>query len=226
MSGTILFANNAGSVLASALSSSAETAILAPGTGILFPNPAAGQYFQGTFVSQGNQTIREIVTVTGMSGDTITAMARGQEGTAAIPWGVGDYFQILITAGTLKALQSQIVGSLPITGGALTGPIRPVLVDDYAASGSGASNATVLLAQTCIITDAAEGYFVLPTSVNFGGLNPGPITVYNEDPENTALIYPPEGCHFNGQPAGVLCELPSGCNATFNQGSTVTQWWF
>ena len=100
----VLFSNNATSTLAAPVTSSATTAVLAPGTGELVPSPSDGQYFPLTFMDAATQTLREIVYVTGLSGDTITAMTRGQEGTTAQAYALGDYAQALITAGTLSAI--------------------------------------------------------------------------------------------------------------------------
>jgi hypothetical protein len=119
MSGSILFANNAGSVLATALSSTATSAVLSPGTGSLFPQPTGGQYFLLTLISQSNPAIREIVKVTSMSGDTIAVMVRAQEGTTALNWNVGDFAQLLITAGGLTAIEAGgiEIPSSPLLGG-------------------------------------------------------------------------------------------------------------
>jgi hypothetical protein len=112
-SSTPLFANNAASTLAAALSSSATTATLAAGTGILFPSPSGGQYFALTFVSQTNQMVREIVYVTQMTGDTIADMARGQENTTALSWNAGDFAQALVTAGNLSTIADAATNPLP-----------------------------------------------------------------------------------------------------------------
>src|SRR5271157_1942826 len=119
MSTMILFANNATSVLASAITATATTAQLAPGTGALFPSPSAGQYFVMTFSSAPTGLNPEIVWVTGMSGDTITAMTRAQEGTTALPFNAGDYAQSLITAGILSTIQSVGTNAMPNTTTAL-----------------------------------------------------------------------------------------------------------
>jgi hypothetical protein len=219
MSGTILFANNAGSVLAQPLASTATTALLAPGTGILFPQPANGSFFIGTIVSQGNQTIREIVRVTSMAGDTIASMVRGQENTPAIPWNQGDYFQVLITAGTLQALQAQTTGLLPIAGGTMTGPLNLTFKDGYVAAGNSQLSSTPLTTQVSVITTAAGGAFILDCA--------GPVTVLNQDTEgNPAIIYPPASSHFNQFPVGTYVEIAAGGSATFYPGSSSTQWWF
>jgi hypothetical protein len=102
---TILFANNAATVLAGPISNTALTAVLATGTGVLFPSPAAGQYFAMTFTDAATGLLNEIVYVTARSGDMVTFI-RAQEGTAARSWLSGDYAANLVTAGTMAALET------------------------------------------------------------------------------------------------------------------------
>lgn len=99
----IIFTNNARTLLAGAISNTATTCQVASGTGNLLPNPSADQYFLMTFVDQSTGTFREIVKVTGRSGDTITSMVRGQEGTGALSWLAGDIVAHDLTAGGLAA---------------------------------------------------------------------------------------------------------------------------
>lgn len=94
-----LFANNANSTLAGSINNTALTANLSAGTGVLFPAPAAGQFFKLTFIDAATGLINEIVHVTNVTVDTIT-MIRGQEGTTAKSWSAGDLAQNLMTAGT------------------------------------------------------------------------------------------------------------------------------
>lgn len=112
---TILFANNANSTLAGAITNVAVTANLAAGSGALFPNPGAQQYFLITFVDAATGLLNEIVQVIGRAGDTIT-MVRGQEGTVAKSWLAGDLAQNEWTAGSAAAMQQS----------GLLRPVRPV----------------------------------------------------------------------------------------------------
>lgn len=102
----VLFANNATTTLAGAISNTATTANLASGTGALFPSPSGSQYFVMTFTDQSTGLLHEIVHVTAISGDTIT-IVRAQEGTSAQGWDAGDLAQNLCTAGTMQALMQQ-----------------------------------------------------------------------------------------------------------------------
>ena len=103
-----LFANNATSTLAAPLSATATTATLAPGTGILFPQPFGSQLFALTFASALTPALTEIVYVAEMAGDTIVSMLRAQEGTAAVAWNIGDFAQAMLTAGVLNDLFSAV----------------------------------------------------------------------------------------------------------------------
>ena len=103
---TLLFANDANTTLAGSISNTATNANLASGTGALFPNPAAGQAFKGTFNDAATGLLTEIVLVTAISGDTIT-MVRAQEGTVAQAWNANDLFANLMTSGTATAFLQQ-----------------------------------------------------------------------------------------------------------------------
>lgn len=129
----ILFANNATTTLASAISNSATSVAVASGTGVKFPSPGAGQFFIMTFLDAATQLIEEIVHVTAVSGDTMTII-RAQEGTSALAWNAGDIAAMLITAGTsqafVQALQlQQQAGNFAAAGGtanAITATLSPI----------------------------------------------------------------------------------------------------
>jgi len=105
---TLLFNNLAKTTLAGPVTNVATTAQLATGTGALYPNPGAGQGYIGTFVDAATGLLNEVVLVTGMSGDQITAMTRAQESTTALNWNTGDFFYMFCTAGTMASMsQSQ-----------------------------------------------------------------------------------------------------------------------
>ena len=103
---TFLFANNAGSTLAGSISNVAVTCTLSAGTGVLFPNPGAGEQFALTFVDATTGLIREIVYCTARSVDTLT-IVRAQEGTSAVAWTAGDLALHLMTAGTAQNLAQE-----------------------------------------------------------------------------------------------------------------------
>jgi microcystin-dependent protein len=95
----LIFANNAKTTLAVALTSSATTLTVATGTGALFPSPSGTQYFVLTLVDAATGLLNEIMWCTSRSGDTLTVV-RAQEGTSAKAWLLGDYVNCFPTAGT------------------------------------------------------------------------------------------------------------------------------
>lgn len=101
---TLLFANQAKSTLAGAITNTATVAQLASGTGVGFPSPADGQGYVGTFNDATTGLLYEVVLVTQMNGDQIAAMTRAQEGTTALNWNAGDFFYMLTTAGTMATM--------------------------------------------------------------------------------------------------------------------------
>ena len=109
----LIFANNAKTTLAGPISAGATSAILAAGTGALFPNPAANQYFVITFVPAGSTVAGEIAWCTARSGDTLT-LVRAKEGTAGTAYAAGDTVTLNPTAGSLRApLQIPIYNGNP-----------------------------------------------------------------------------------------------------------------
>lgn len=95
----LIFANNAKTTIAGAITSTSTTLNLYPGTGSLFPNPGANQYFILTLTDAATGLINEIVWVTSRSGDVLTIL-RGQDNTAAKSWLIGDFSGCYPTAGT------------------------------------------------------------------------------------------------------------------------------
>jgi len=103
----LLFSNDGSSTLAGAINSTQTTCALAAGTGVKFPNPVAGQGYLATLIDAATGLIKEIVLVTAMSGDNVTAMVRGQEGTTPQSYLAGDIFAHQCTAGTMQAMLQQ-----------------------------------------------------------------------------------------------------------------------
>ncbi|WP_312773360.1 glycine-rich domain-containing protein [Atlantibacter hermannii] len=101
---TLLAANNAQTVLAAGISSSATSITVNTGTGALFPAPVSGtSYFKLTLVDAATGSLTEIVHVTARSGDVMT-IQRGQEGTTARAWSANDLAANMMTAGSFDAL--------------------------------------------------------------------------------------------------------------------------
>lgn len=102
----LIFANNAGSLLAGTLTTGATVLNVTSGTGALFPQPAAGQYFVLSLFNQVNPAITEILWVTAVSTDSMTVV-RAQEGTAALTWAIGDIANNDLTAGQMATMVQQ-----------------------------------------------------------------------------------------------------------------------
>ncbi len=87
MSSLQLFTNNAVTLLAAPISATATSLTVMSGHGAMFPQPTLpGEYFLVTLEDQ-SATFREIIRVTGRSGDTFTGLVRGQEGMTPRAWG-------------------------------------------------------------------------------------------------------------------------------------------
>jgi len=107
-----LYANNAYSTLSGAISNTATSLTLATGTGSRFPSPVVGaQFFRLDLTSASSpNTIFEIVYVTQRSGDTLT-IQRGQEGSTAQAWAIGDLCGNEPTAGMFNQFVQPWVGT-------------------------------------------------------------------------------------------------------------------
>ena len=99
---TVLFTNNAGTTLASSITSSATSITVASGTGSIFPTPTGNDYFLVTLQGISGTPV-EIVKCTSISGDTLTVI-RAQEGTTASAFNGGDKVELRITAGEMTNL--------------------------------------------------------------------------------------------------------------------------
>jgi len=113
----LLSANNANTTLAAGISSSTTTIILATGTGALFPSPGTNQYFPVTLNDALTGLVYEICWCTSRTGDNLTVL-RGQEGTTARAWLLGDYAYNANTAGNIqtgRAFSATNTPTLPFT---------------------------------------------------------------------------------------------------------------
>lgn len=99
---SLLAANNAQTVLAAGISSTATSLTVNAGTGTLFPSPVAGtSFFKLTIIDAATGSLTEIVHVTARAGDVFT-IQRGQEGTIPRSWSANDIAANMMTAGTLS----------------------------------------------------------------------------------------------------------------------------
>lgn len=106
---TQLFANNAASELASAVTSGAVSLTLKTGGGAKFPTPSGGDFFLVTLYQKvGQDEINhEIVKCTARAGDVLTVV-RAQEGTTARAFSVYDPVELRLTAGSMSAKQDGV----------------------------------------------------------------------------------------------------------------------
>lgn len=110
--------NNVNTTLASAITSPSQTSItLTSAAGL--PTLSAGQIMALTLNDIATRQIFEILYVTAISGATLTVL-RGQEGTAATTWAVGDRAYAAATAGVLLSVQSAAAAVAGFPGGRLT----------------------------------------------------------------------------------------------------------
>lgn len=93
-----VFANNLSTTLAASATPSATTLTLASSANL--PTLGTGQVMPFTLNDAATRQVFEIVYVTAISGSTLT-VERGQEGTSAQSWSVGDYAYAAPTAGTV-----------------------------------------------------------------------------------------------------------------------------
>jgi hypothetical protein len=228
LSATILFANNASSSLAAPITASAVSAVLAPGTGVLFPNPTGAQFFMLTFSDELTQTLREIVKVTAISGDTIAAMVRAQDGTTAQNFATGAFAQALITAGELQDIaEASSAGATAqpgIAAGAgliLTGPTTlagaPVPVSPgtaLAISGNALNVQFGTTSTTAAVGDDARFVAALQRTNNLSDLSSISVSRANLGLGSAALL------NTSGvlQPTNNLSDLTSASVARTNLG--------
>lgn len=98
MANTVLFVNNYQTTLGAALSSTATTMTVSSATGL--PSSLSGQFIPITLTPASSPgSVYEIVYVTAISGTTLT-ITRGEEGTSALSWNVGDILYSTNTAQT------------------------------------------------------------------------------------------------------------------------------
>lgn len=101
---SLVLANNAQSVLTSAISASATQITVASGQGALFPSPGANEWFPLTLIP-ADGSAHEIVRATGRSSDVIT-IVRAREGTTALTLAAGDLVLHQMTAAAYLDLAS------------------------------------------------------------------------------------------------------------------------
>lgn len=98
-----VFVNNLSTTLAASASDTSGTLVLSSGTNL--PTLQPGQIMPLTLNDAATQTVFEIVYVTAIDGTSLTVL-RGQEGTSAQSWSVGDFAYCAFTAGSVAPVVS------------------------------------------------------------------------------------------------------------------------
>lgn len=182
----LLFANNAASTLAGAISNTATQVNLQTGEGALFPNPTSGQYFVATFVDAATGQLNEIIWCTARAGDVLT-IVRAQEGTDALAWNPGDFCSNLWTAGQAAQMLQQ--GDIALSTAIITA--SGAFAWPFSTSGSIGFNRTASVGPSTGVVPSG-----LPAGTTFwiedlaGSFNTYPVTI-------TA----PAGASFAGEPS-------------------------
>jgi hypothetical protein len=118
---TRLYTNNAVSTLSAAITTTGQTSIVLVDASA-FPTPTSPDFFTCTITQAGSaETSWEEVKCTGRSGNTLTVV-RGQEGSTAATWAIGDKVEIRWTAlAAADAANTGISGSAVLDFGAAPG---------------------------------------------------------------------------------------------------------
>lgn len=111
------FVNNVNTTLAAPITSTSQTTITLASSANL-PTLSAGQMMSLTLNDAATRAVFEIVYVTAISGATLTVI-RGQEGTAATTWLVGDLTYSALTAGVIENLQTASAAAIGRPSGRL-----------------------------------------------------------------------------------------------------------
>lgn len=135
MTTTFLFANNATTTIAAPISAGDTTVTISPGSGNLFPSPISGEQFAFSMVDAATGTRHEVMYCTSRTGDVLT-VTRGQEGTTAQTWLVGDFGSNFITAGTAEAFAQNISGAVVYLGTWDANTNAPALTSGVGTSGT------------------------------------------------------------------------------------------
>ena len=125
--------------------SSGTTLTFATGGGALMPAVPFNAFFWPAGVPPLASNA-EIVRITAMTGDAVTAMTRAQEGTSAIAIGAGYQVVAGVTAKTLTDIESAISA-----GGGGSGPSRTPITITYALTITPVGSASVSV-QRCLLT--------------------------------------------------------------------------
>jgi hypothetical protein len=215
----ILLSNNASAAIASSLTASSTSIILAAGQGGEFPSPGPSDYFYATLVDSSNNI--EIVKCTARSADTLTVV-RGQDGTSARSFAVGSLLELRIVAATFTDLQNEIVPDPLVPAGtkmlfvqtsAPTGWTKVTTYDDAAlriVAGT-ASNGGSVNFSTAFSTSGVTG----ATAISVSQM-PSHNHVWADPLNSTRALYDPGGPGFltNTEGGGAVTTSSVGGNGS------------
>lgn len=139
------YTNNASGTFPNALTAGATTIQLNSGQGALFPQITGTDIFRATITDTATKTFIEIVTVTAISGDTLTVI-RAQEGTSARSWLAGDILSHRETAAQMGDMLSKTYGGAIIAPVSVTG--NPAAGAVFTAASTGSAPAVVITGTT------------------------------------------------------------------------------
>jgi len=201
--------NNAFGTLSAAITSASTTITLDSGQGARFPTLGAGDYFYATLVDTANNL--EIVKVTARSTDSMTAV-RGQDGTSASSFAIGDRFELRPTA----ALFEDIIDNASVDGVVSSATDTAISIDSSnnvtiqnGASADSAVNMVLKSTEGVTLTLFADSDNVTESH--------NPQLVFKQDGNNQHLIMGVAGA--NNDPVTGVVSNGSYLNAT-SGGST------
>ena len=160
----VKFANNAYGTLNASIASGDTSLTLSSGQGARFPSLGAGDYFYATLIDTSNNL--EIVKCTARASDVLT-ITRGQEGTTARAYTVGDRVELRVTAQSIvdatdvnTVVTDNSIGAaeLNVSGNGSTGQYLE-------SDGDGSFSWTSVIVTPTAISDQSNtstGYFDLP----------------------------------------------------------------
>ena len=135
-----IYADNVNTTLAGALSSSGTSLTLASSANLPASIPS-GMALVITLNDQATRQNFEVIYATAISGTTLSGLLRGQEGTAAQNWFVGDFAWNGITAGQMRGLATgRLLGPptvLTAASGTFTPNVAATLTNVEGSSGGG-----------------------------------------------------------------------------------------
>lgn len=156
-----LFTDNARSTLGQTIGPSNGQIVLASGGGALFPSPAANQLFTLTLNDRATGTVYETCYCTGRAGDVLT-VARGQEGTAAQSWSIGDNAFCGPTSGTMANFVQ--------TPHMFDASIAPTFAATQVNGGLNVTNQITSGSYGAFIDNATQGLIVTGTTIAGAGI--------------------------------------------------------